>query len=273
MTAIDVGHGDALAIRTPEGAQLLVDTGGSWHGTHANDALAGQSVLPTLARLGFDRVDVLVISHAHPDHLGAALAVARRLPIGELWVPPCGLDHPKLQRLAALVRSAGGAVRVVARAPPFELGGARAEILWPPEDATRPDGACRYGLNDASVVLRLDYAGRSILLTGDIEAPAEAALVQAGAALAADVLKVPHHGSKTSSTPAFVAAVSPKVAVVSGAPFRRRMPPHGEVIARYRAQGVPVWVTGSEGAVTVRVAEDGGVWIDSRGDQALVRPP
>lgn len=151
-------------------------------------------------------------------------------------------------------------MRVVARQPAFALGGAQVEILAPAPDLLDADGQCPRSDNDGSLVLRVEHAGRSILLTGDIEARAEGDLVaRYGARLRSDVLKAPHHGSRTSSTEAFLDAVAPRVVVVTGEPGRPPWPPHPVVLARYRSRGHELLVTGEVGAIGVVIDSHGGL--------------
>lgn len=272
LVALDVGHGDALVLRLPDGTRVLVDTGGRMRGRANRDpnrALAERTLVPALRALGVATLDLLVLTHADLDHVGAALALSERIPIRTLWLPPCARTAAPVRELAARVAAEGGAVYDIARGPPFDLGGATFEILGPAPDLER-DGRCVIKDNDASVVMRVSYAGRRVLLTGDIELAAEATLVGAGREhLAADVLKVPHHGSRTSSGEAFLAAVDPTFAIVTGVPGPRP-PPHPAVLARYLARGVPTYTTGSEGAVTTHIGPDGVLRIRSIGS---IRPP
>ncbi|MCB9727975.1 MAG: DNA internalization-related competence protein ComEC/Rec2 [Deltaproteobacteria bacterium] len=264
LTALDVGHGDALLVELPEGPVLVVDTGGH-HRSGADARLATRTLVPALTRLGIARIDLLVITHADHDHVGAAAALADRVPIGALWLPPCDASGPSTLAVAARVAAQGGQVRQVHRAPALSWGGARLEILWPPADAAGPRGRCTLSRNDDALVLSLRYAGRHLLLTADVEGAAEAALVaREGARLRADVLKVGHHGSRTSSSEAFLDVVRPEVAITSGRRTRTAMPPHLAVLQRYARRHIPLWLTDRDGATRVVVGADGALRVDSR---------
>jgi len=264
LTALDVGHGDALVLQLPDGGAALVDAGGVWGRGDANARLAGRTLAPALGQLGVDALDVLIISHADRDHIGGALPLVERVPVRELWLPPCSASDPRGRALAEAVVARGGVVRLLHRHRPVAWRGVELEILWPREDALRLDGECRLSSNDASLVLALRYAGRSLLLTGDIEADAEAALVaEVGDALAGDVLKSPHHGSRTSSTGPFLDLVGASVVVVPGAPGRGNMPPHEDVLDDYARRGAEVWITGVHGAVTVAIDRRGQIRVTS----------
>ncbi len=251
VDVLDVGHGDAIAIRLPDGGAMLVDAGGSFSDAASRD-LAERTVVPALAALGIARLDLLVITHADLDHIGGAAALAERVPVSELWLPPCAWDSRPGRALRAVVASRGGASRAVAAQPSLAWGDVRLDILWPPDESRYPDGRCAFASNDASLVMRLAWAGRSILLTGDIEADAESTLVERlGDRLRSDVLKVAHHGSKTSSTGPFLDAVAPQLAVVSGLPGEPSRPPSPAVLAQLRMRGLPTLVTGESGAASI----------------------
>ncbi|PIE20118.1 MAG: DNA internalization-related competence protein ComEC/Rec2 [Proteobacteria bacterium] len=280
LTALDVGHGDALVVELPDGGVMMVDAGGTWQGGEADRRLVDRILVPALTQMGISRLDVLLVTHDDRDHIGGALPLVERVGVGELWLAPCAARTRRGKALAARVLARGGRVRLVHAHPPIVYRGAELEILWPRLSALRPDGRCRYGPNDASVAMSLGYAGRRLLLTADIEADAEASLVAEGAArLRADVLKAAHHGSKTSSTQAFLSAVKPQVVVVSGLPGRLPMPPHPSVLDRFRALGREPWITGRDGSVAVTVDARGTLTVrraseasKSRSEGSL-RPP
>jgi competence protein ComEC len=261
LTVLDVGHGDALALRLPGGARMLVDAGGAIL-AEQNRRIGERIVVPSLLALGFDRLDLMVITHADLDHVGAAAIVAARIPVGTLWLGPCARGAPAIEALIATVIASGGTVRTLAAGPPLSYSGATLELLGPALDLERGldeqgFALCRAKENDASLVLRVAYAGRRLLFTGDIETPAEAELLELQPDLRADVLKVPHHGSRTSSTDALLDAVRPRVALVSGLPGRAPMPPHDAVLARYAERGIPLLMTGRDGALRVSVTAEG----------------
>jgi competence protein ComEC len=263
VDVLDVGHGDAIALRLPDGGAMLVDAGGSFS-EEASRSLAERTLIPSLAALGVARLDLLVITHADLDHIGGAAALAERVPVARLWLPPCAWDSAPGQRLRAVVEAGGGVATPVAAQPPLAWGEVSLEVLWPPAATRHPDGRCSLASNDASLVLRVAWAGRSLLLTGDIEADAEEALaVEHGARLRSDVLKVPHHGSKTSSTLPLLDAVDARVALVSGVPGEPSRPPSPVVLQQLRMRGWPTFVTGEVGAISVTVAADGALRVES----------
>lgn len=226
---LDVGQGDGALVQTGEGASMLVDAGGSVNGGPD----PGQaSVLPVLSALRVKRLNVMVLSHPHPDHYGGLEAVLRSMPVGELW--DTGQAEAEggagAQRIVELARSLGVRVRRPAelcdRAQ--TLGAASLVVLAP-----CPGFDDTFGPNDNSFVIRMQHGQRSFLFTGDVEHGAEAELVRRrGKALASDVLKVAHHGSRTSSTDGLLRAVAPWLSVISAGRANRFGHPHPEVSQR-----------------------------------------
>ncbi|MCC7538511.1 MAG: DNA internalization-related competence protein ComEC/Rec2 [Deltaproteobacteria bacterium] len=241
VTFLDVGQGDSAYVELPDGRNLLVDAG---------DAYAGErAVVPYLQSRRIDSLDFLVVTHPHPDHFGGVEAVARALAVRELWdtgqsdVEEPGGDWPRAMRRLSLRGIRIRRPRELCRRTPVpEL-----RVLAPCPDRDPGDDP-----NDASFVLHLRHGARAILLTGDIEARAERRLVRdARDALRADVLKVPHHGSRTSSASAFLAAVGPSIAVASAGRGNRYEHPHGPVATRFAARSIPLLTTRRCGGVIV----------------------
>ena len=261
ISALNVGHGDALVVEGPEGRVALVDTGGSAHDAQ-NDALATWTLIPALARLGHSHLDALVLTHADLDHIGAADRLAERLHISELWLPPCSLDSPRVRRLASRLNARGGRIRVLRRDDSLRWGGLSWKVLWPAADF-----GCAFGPNESGLSLRLDYAGRRILMTADLGHLAESELLAEPDRLRADVLKVGHHGSRGSSSPAFLDAVSPRMALVSGRFVGGRMPPHRDVLEALCRRGIHLKLTGRDGALMLSVDHEGGMSLEG------LRPP
>ncbi|MCA1816055.1 MAG: ComEC/Rec2 family competence protein [Acidobacteria bacterium] len=293
---LDVGQGDAALLTLPDGTTLLVDGGGR---PRPRDELSSSN---TRARLdarqppddyeiedarferdargigdavvseflwwrGLARVDYLLATHAHADHIGGLKDVARSFRPRAAFVARTPRREIEYAQFESALRLAGVPVRLVARGDELRFGEVTVDVLYPPPAPRRagdgeailnagasPDldadtGALPSG-NDDSIVLRVRYGERCFLLTGDIERGGETALVAAGDDLRCDVLKVAHHGSHTSSTPAFVAAARPAFAVVSvglDSPFGH---PDAAVVGRWRAAGAQVLQTGRRGAIT-----------------------
>jgi len=245
VSFVDVGQGDAALIDFPNGALALVDTGQGGH--HP----AVRELRNLLAARRRSRIDLLVITHGHPDHYGGLEPLLGEVTIGELWLNGQLLTEERDGAMARLVTSAiatGTRVRFVADLCDIHpnFGGASVEVLWP---CPRYDPAL--GLNDNSITLRLAFGQRSFLLTGDIETEAERSLLESGHVPHCDVLKVAHHGSKTSSSMRFLAAVRPSLALISSGAGNRYGHPSPQVIARLRQLGARVLRTDTQGGVIV----------------------
>jgi competence protein ComEC len=257
-TFLDVGQGDAALIDLPDGRLMLVDAGGNPGG----GVDPGSAVLvPLLHARRRERVDLAVITHPHPDHYGGLAAVLEGFPIGELWdsgqaEAELGIDGgtDAAAELLTRARSRGTKVRKPAElcGRPIEASGARITVLAP--CPTHDPGL---DANDNSLVLRIEYQGRSLLLMGDAEAQEEAALLADGAPLRADVLKVGHHGSRTSSSAALLSAAKPGVAIISSGAANRFGHPHAEVVERLRGIARHVLALSDTGGVVVTIDDDG----------------
>jgi competence protein ComEC len=260
LTVLDAGQGDALVLRSPAGRVLMVDAGGTYDGRFD----IGEAVIaPYLWSQGIGRLDGIVVSHAHPDHVGGVGALLRGFPVGVVWEGPAPYADVGYTRLDAEIREAGVNRLGVVRGVRETWDGVALRIAGPPAPALRP----RRVRNDDSVVLEVSLGETSFLLTGDVEANGEGRL----ATLPTTVLKVPHHGSRSSSSGAFLDRIHPLVAVVS-AGFRNRFShPDAGVVERYRQRGVRLYTTASDGAVSV--ATDGSrVWVTThRGGPSELR--
>jgi competence protein ComEC len=246
VTVLDVGQGLAVLVQTHAHA-LLYDTGPRFN----DSADAGNRIIaPMLRASGIRALDALVVSHQDSDHSGGALSLLQTVPVG--W-----LDSSLAEQNAIVVaqRARGAAARRCIAGTRWRWDGVEFAILYP-FDSTYLEP--RIKTNDLSCVLRVSGAGGSVLLTGDIEARAESALLARDAgALRADLLIVPHHGSRTSSTPAFIAAVRPAVAVYTPGYRNRFGHPRPEIVARYAAAGIRAYRTDYDGALSFAFGAQG----------------
>ena len=244
VTFLDVGQGDAALIDLPDGQLWLVDTGGASFGSRRDPGL--EAIVPVLAARRRSRVDVAVITHPHPDHYGGFAGVASRVIVGELWDSGQARDEMP----DGAWRRGHRGLLVPIRDPetlcgaPHVHGGARIEVMWP---CPRFDAG--YDANDNSLVLRITYGRRSFLLMGDAERHTEAALASRLGRI--DVVKVGHHGSRTSSTERFVDTTRPWLAVISAGLENRYGHPHGEVLERWSRGADHVARTDLDGSVSV----------------------
>ncbi|MEK7714884.1 MAG: ComEC/Rec2 family competence protein [candidate division NC10 bacterium] len=219
LTVLDIGQGDAIVVETPDGRALLIDAG---PGGPMRLDTGERVVAPYLWNRGHLRLSKTIVTDPDADHAGGMGAIRRLFGSAEPW------DVEQLAR------------------GPHWFGGAMLSLVWPRWEVA---GHAARGRNDETLVLRIEYGLASFLLASDIEAAAEQALVASRAPLGATVLKVAHHGSRTSSTPAFLRAVAPTAAVISVGARNPYGHPDAGVLERLRTAGARVYRTDSDGAV------------------------
>jgi competence protein ComEC len=245
VQAVDVGQGDCWLLLTPEG-RVLVDGGGSPDQAYEFGRLR---LVPKLADLGAVALDAVVLTHPHPDHSRGLLAVLSSLPVGRVVLPRAAPRNVFLDEFLAAARKRRLVPERFGAGERFEVAGLAFDVLHPPDEPYP-----RSKENNGSLVLRARAAGRTLLLTGDVEERAERDLLASGADLSADVLKVPHHGSRTSTTPALLARVAPRVALVGVGRRNRFGHPAPEVVARLAGAGVRVFRTDRDGDLALTLA-------------------
>ena len=250
MTAIDVGQGDSLFVAFPDGKRMLVDGGGIpafGRQTRSQLDIGEDVVAPYLWNRGIRNLDVVVLSHAHEDHIGGLPALVADFHPKELWTGAIP-DSPTWQTLRA--EAAANGVTIVPMHFPrrFTFGGAAIEVLAPSPDYVPRDSP---GNND-SLVLRVAYGRNGFLLTGDAERPIEREMLAEDEIRPTDVLKVAHHGSRTSSTEDFVSAVKPVFAVISVGFENSYGHPNRDVLERLRQHRAVVYRTDQDGLITIR---------------------
>jgi competence protein ComEC len=251
MVVVDVGQGDAILLR--DGPHTLLVDGGGW----PTGDLGGRVLLPALAWRGVRRLDRVLLTHGDRDHCGGLLEVASYLAVREVLTAPGAPDGPCD---AALRTVPGASHRAVAAGDAIRVGRWRLRVL---QAGSAPGG--QRG-NDASVVLVAEAFGRRVLLTGDAEAPAERRLrAAAGSGLACDVLKVAHHGSRSSSTEPFLRAAAPALALVSAGERNPYGHPAPEVLARLRRHHARILRTDRDGMIALTFHPDGGWRIELPG--------
>jgi competence protein ComEC len=260
VTAIDVGQGDSIFIVAPDGATMLVDAGGPVGGvTEAAEATSrfdvGEEVVSTyLWSRRFRRVDVLVLSHAHSDHMGGMPAVMRNFRPRELWVS-IDPNSDAYRTLLAEAKDLGVMVRHFYAGERLSWRGTQVTILAPEAGYSNP----REPVNNDSLVMRMQYGKSSVLLEGDAEAPSERAMLAHGRVAPVTLLKIGHHGSRTSTTQEFLEAAAPKDAVVSAGLGNTFGHPRYEVIERIANARTKLYRTDEFGLTTFLLGQDGGI--------------
>ncbi len=250
ITFFSIGQGESTLITFPDGRHMLVDGGGSLRDDGMD--IGTRYLAPALWSMGVDRLDVVVLSHPHPDHLKGLISLAELFPIGEFWESgieePVG-DHVKLRSILA---GHGVPVRNITSATPsYTIGNVRITPLAPAPDARE----CNSGQNDNSLVFRLIYGKFSMLFTGDIGDCGEKRLLRDPDKLGCTVLKIPHHGSRHSTTPMLLDVASPRLAFISAGAGNSFGLPSPETISKLHKRGISVFRTDLHG--TVEVTSDG----------------
>jgi competence protein ComEC len=242
LDILDVGHGDAIFARTPGGTTILVDGG------DRSDFVdqGARTVVPWLLSEGVKSLDYVVVTHADRDHIGGIGSVLDLLDVGEVVLGPAPSARPLSRELAERCRALGIPVRQVAAGDGLSAADATFSILHPPREGYPSEE------NNQSIVLHVEWSGLSALLTGDIEAVAERLFVVPKT----DVLKVPHHGSHTSSSADFLEQNAPQLAVVSTREGGNRMAMAPAVVRRYEERSIPIYRTDYHGGIRIRSRRD-----------------
>ena len=274
ITAIDVGQGASTLVQLPGGINMLIDGGGF----HDSSFDMGRSVIaPFLYTKRIRKIDIAVLTHPHPDHLQGLLYILDHFDVREVWCTGPTFDDELYRLWMKKITQHNIRVKhLSALSPPADISGVHIRFLWPLNQPQQKDREMSYdAINDASLVLKMTYGSRSILVTGDISASVEARLIASGEDLKSDVLFVPHHGSATSSSAGFVRAVSCRYAIISAGKNNVFRHPHPDVLDRYRSAGVEIFRTDQDGAVLVH--SDGQTlsitpWIKRPGPEPSKRP-
>lgn len=250
LTAIDVGQGDGLMLTTPEGKVILVDAGGllAFGRKKKPNLDIGEDVIsPYLWTRRIQHADVIATTHAHEDHVGGFKALIDNFRPAEIWTGALPERNIEADVLAG-ARSHGIHVRSRTAGESFNFGGAHFDVLSPAADHESDPKA----LNNDSLALRVSYGQHSFLLTGDIERQVEWQLADRGLLRKTTVLKVAHHGSRTSSTPAFLDAVKPEFAIISAGYGNMFRHPNPDVVERLLEHHSSILRTDERGLISIR---------------------
>ncbi len=243
MTFLDVGQGDSFLVEFPGRKKMLVDGGGV---PSVGYDVGEQVVSPFLWSKGIKRLDYLVLTHAHPDHMNGLLAVARNFKIGEFWEGFSPPANPVYDELKSCLRPSVIQKRVF-QGFRYQEGEVGLEALNPEAQ----DPLVRTVNNEDSLVLRFSYGAISFLLAADIGLPAESKILKKGLEVRSQVLKSPHHGSRSSSSAPFLEKVQPQIIVITVSRSNPYGVPHQEVLDLYESVGAKILRTDEQGAVEI----------------------
>ena len=263
FTVLDVGQGSATLIRFPRGRKMLVDGGGFYDERFD----IGRSVVaPYLWHQRIGRIDTIVLTHPHPDHLQGLLFVLENFRVHEVLTNGEGSHLPLYQKFLQIVHHRGLSIKAMnASTPAMNIDGAVVEVFNPrsrddiPHKEADPSFSKHQAagkritedVNDRSLVIKITFQDRSFLLPADITSITENRLLLSGADLKSDVLLIPHHGSVHSSSESFIRQVCPLIGVISCGRDNIHRLPHSEVLERYKRLNTRLFRTDQDGAVTV----------------------
>ncbi len=242
---IDVGQGDGALIQTPDGSNIVIDAGWGTSPAWSRRAPNWPFVLNYLREAGVEKIDLMIATHPHADHIGGLVKLLEEFPVDVVLDP--GMDHTSHSYelfLNAAKNSPNTKYMLGRVGQTFEYGDVEVQILHPSERLLPK-------ANDVSIVARLVYDQVAFLFTGDAETDAEREILVRGRPLRANVLKVGHHGSRTSTTPSFFRAVRPEIAVISCGFRNTYGHPHRETMLRLQTANVDTYVTAEVGTVVI----------------------
>lgn len=248
VTFLSLGQSESTLINLPDGRTMLIDGGGRPDG--AGDDFGKRYLEPALRRVGVRRIDCMVLTHPHPDHLQGLTRIADVFPVGEFWRADTHRENIFLAKLEKVL--VGKKVRILrfdAQSSPRDFGGCRFEFLAPFKPPVDDD-------NEDSLVFRMSASGGSVLFTGDIGFATEQHLLKRPGLLAAEILKVPHHGSRYSSSPEFIKAVASRDVLISAGYGNRFGLPAAETLGRLEKSGAHIHRTDLDGTITAIYRHD-----------------
>lgn len=244
VTFLDVGEGLCAVVKSPSGKVMVMDCGSSsWSN---NETIGSKVVAPYLQRMGYDNIDIAVLSHPHSDHVSGFASLLKAKPAK--IVLDIGAKHasPQYKQFLAEVKRSKATYRIARRGQTIDMGdGVNITVL-------NPDPQKQYtNLNDNSIGLRITYKKAAIVLAGDMGKEAEESVIESKTPLRAQVLQVGHHGSASSSSPEWLGAIRPKIAIISCGRHNIYRHPSREVIDRLHWTGTRIYRTDMHGAIDV----------------------
>ena len=246
LTTLDVGQGDSHLLTTPSGMHILVDAGDTKRQDSGKDI-----VVPYLHHIGVSSLDALIVTHADQDHFGGAYSIIKTFPVKELWISECARidDKGNWQQVIAEAYRRGILIRDISRGILYKERFFEIKVV-------HPETARCIDANTQSITFRAKGLGHSALLTGDLTVQGEKEIMKTDAYLKSDVLKLGHHGSKTSSGRKFLKQVDPKLAIVSSGRKNRFRHPSKQVIQRLDSLGIPYLNTAEKGTIDIVFRSD-----------------
>ena len=246
LTTIDVGQGDSHLIKAPSGRYFLVDAGDNSRQDSGKDI-----IVPFLHHSGVSKLDALIITHPDKDHFGGALSLLKMFPVKELWTSDCSMKEskPDWQQVLSEARKRNIPIRNIHRGILWKENYFEMRTIHPRNDVC-------VEANEGSITLRLKGLGHSVVLTGDLTVKGEKEIMKTDAYLKSDVLKLGHHGSKTSSSVQFLNAVSPTYAIIPSGRKNKFRHPHKQVTDRLDSLNIPYINTAKKGTITFTFVPD-----------------
>ncbi|MBN1382493.1 MAG: DNA internalization-related competence protein ComEC/Rec2 [Deltaproteobacteria bacterium] len=252
MTVIDVGQGSSTLFRLPGGKTLLIDGGGF---PNSNFDIGKNVVAPFLLYHRIKRIDYIVLTHPHPDHLGGLIYLLENFTIGEVWTNGQGADTMMYRDFLKNIEKHHLVHRIVSeKSGTFSIGRVRLDIMNPEQPLDKLSGLSDQfnDVNNHSLVIKLTFGNITFLATGDIETETEKRLVSTGKDLKSTVLIFPHHGGYTSGTTPFLRRVQPRIAVIGCGKDNIYHVPHPDVLRRLQDADVRVFRTDRHGAISIK---------------------
>ena len=250
ITAIDVGQGSSTLVQFPRGITMLID-GGGFHDSSFDMGMA--VIAPFLYAKRIRKIDIVVLTHPHPDHLQGLIHIVKNFHVREVWSTGLKADHDLYRLWETAITESRIPVKLLSSlSPPQTVSGAQIEFIWPRGRENPTDRNVSYDeTNDSSLVFKITFGQRSFLFTGDISDQVESLLIADNKDLKSDLLFVPHHGSVHSNSVDFIRAVSCRWAIFSAGRRNVFRHPHPLVLARYASLGADIYRTDQHGAVLI----------------------
>jgi competence protein ComEC len=250
MTTIDVGQGAATLFQFPGGVNMLVDGGGFYDSSFDIGKLV---IAPFLYAKRIRKIDIVVLTHPHPDHLQGLIYILKNFDVREVWCTGVKAENDLFRLWEKTISERKIKMNhISSSSPPVNIYGAQIRFLWPlPPNSGEDRKISKDEINESSLVMKITYQAESFLVTGDISSLVETRLIESGQNLKSDVLFVPHHGSNHSSSPDFIRAVSCRYAIISAGKRNVFRHPHPDVLDRYASTGSGIYRTDEHGAISI----------------------